>query len=84
MTSRNRAPVLGADRLVGERLDVAPDRGERRPQLVRDVGHEVAAHLVGAPQVGDVVEHQHGAVGRRAPTRGARGPPRGARRLRPA
>ena len=50
-----RTRRLGA--AVEERLDVAADRGERRAQLVRDVGHEVAAHAIGAAQLGDVVQH---------------------------
>ena len=39
---RRRRLVEGA---VAQRLGVAADRGERRLELVRDVGHEVAAHL---------------------------------------
>ena len=45
-----------------QRFDVAADRGQRRAQLVRDVGDEVAADLIGAPQLGDVVQHQDDAV----------------------
>ena len=55
-------PRLFRRRLVGERFDVAANRGERRAQLVRDVGDEVAADLIGAPQVGDVVQHEHRAA----------------------
>ncbi len=58
---------------VEQRFDVAPHGGERRPELVRDVGDEVAADLVGAPQVRDVVQHQDGTA-RRA--RGDRRTPR--------
>ena len=47
---------------IEQRLDVAPDRGERRAQLVRDVGDEVAADPIGAAQAGDVVEDQHDAL----------------------
>ena len=54
-----RLRVLG---IVEQRFGVALDRGERRAQLVRDVGDEVAADLVGAAQVGDVVQDQHGAA----------------------
>ena len=35
-----------------------------RFQLVRDVGHEVAANVLQPAKVGDVVEHDHGADGR--------------------
>ena len=48
--------------LLEQRLDVAANRGERRAQFVRDVADEVAAHLVGALQVGDVVQDQHDAA----------------------
>ena len=48
--------------LVDERFGVALDRGQRRAQLVRHVGDEIAADLIGAPQIGDVVQHQHGAA----------------------
>ena len=60
MISRNRARLLGLRRhLVLQRLDVALDGRERRAQLVRDVGHEVAAHAIGVAQVRDVVQHEH-------------------------
>ena len=65
MTSRNLARSSGCDGLVAERLDVAADGGERRPQFVRHVGDEVAAHLVGATQVGDVVQDEHRAAAAR-------------------
>ena len=52
-------------RLVGEqRLGVARDRGERRLQLVRHIGHEVAAHRLQPPELGEVMHHQHRAPGR--------------------
>jgi len=35
---------------VGQRLDVAANRRQRRAQLVRDVGDEVTPDLIGAPQ----------------------------------
>ena len=56
------ARVLVRSRRLEQRLDVAADGRQRRAQLVRDVGDEVAADLVGPPQVGDVVQHEHGAV----------------------
>ena len=59
--------------LVEQRLDVAANGGQRRAQFVRDVGDEVAAHLVRPPEVGDVVQHQHGAVAGRVPRRGRAG-----------
>ena len=66
MISRNRAVLVGLASPSGKRLDVAADRRQRRPQLVRDVGDEVAPDLVRAPQIGDVVQDEHGAVrGRR-------------------
>ena len=51
-----------------QRLEVAVDRGQRRPQLVRDVGHELGADLLEPPQLGDVVQdHDHAdLVGRQA------------------
>jgi len=39
-------------------LDIAADRGDRRPQLVRDVGDEVPADSLQPPQLGDVVDHR--------------------------
>ena len=44
---------------VGERFHVAADGGQRRAELVRDVGDEITSDLVCAPQVGDVVQDQH-------------------------
>ena len=49
--------------LIEQRFDVAAHGGERRAQLVRDVGDEVAADAVGAAQLGDVVHDEHGAGG---------------------
>ena len=63
--------LVGLDRAVEQRLDVAAHGGERRAQLVRDVGDEVAADAIGAAQVGDVVQDQHGPA-RAAATRPAR------------
>ena len=52
----------------------AADRRERSAQLVGRVGHEVAADLLHAASVGDVVEGDHGAV-RGALHRRGKGPP---------
>ncbi len=49
-------------RAVLQRLDIAADRGERGPELVRDVRHEVPSDLIRAPERRDVVEHQHRAA----------------------
>ena len=62
MTSRNSRERRRVGRRVEQRFDVAANRRERRAQLVRDVGDEVAAHLVGVPQVGDVVQHENRAA----------------------
>ncbi len=43
-------------------LRVAADDGQRRLQLVRDVGDEVPPHRLQALEVGDVVEHEDGAA----------------------
>jgi hypothetical protein len=45
---------------VKECFDVSTNGGQRRAKLVRDIGHEVAADPVGFPEVGDVVEDEHG------------------------
>ena len=66
------APRPRAGVAFGQRFDVAADRGQRRPQLVRHVGDEVAADLIGAPQLGDVVQHEHDAVRRGAGRRRGR------------
>ena len=72
MMSRNlRVPSLLVG-LVDERFGVALDGGERRAQLVRDVGDEVAADLIGAPQIGDVVQHEHRAAAGRDDRRDSR------------
>ena len=49
--------LLGRDLAAAQRLREAADRGERRAQLVRDVGHEVAAHALEPADLGHVVEH---------------------------
>ena len=54
--------LVGARAAVGERFDVAANRRQRRAELVRDVGHEVAPDLIGAAQVGDVEQHEDHAV----------------------
>src|SRR5690606_5713903 len=54
--------LVGAVGAVEQRLDVPTDGGERRAQLVRDVGDEVAPDAIRAPQVGDVVQHENGAA----------------------
>ena len=50
------------DRLFHQRFDISADRGQRRAQLVRHVGDEIAPHAVDPPQIADVVEHEDGAV----------------------
>src|SRR5258708_30304827 len=45
--------------LVAQGLEEAGDHGERRAQLVRDVGHELAAHALDLLELGHVArEHQ--------------------------
>jgi len=39
-----------------------PERGQRRPELVRGDGDELDAHLVEAGELGDVVEREDGAA----------------------
>ena len=46
------------DRALFERFDQRLQRRDRRAQLVRDVGHEIAPRGLGAVQVGDILEHQ--------------------------
>ena len=79
MMPRNRPALLGGRLGVGQRFDISADGRQRRAQLVRDVRDEIAPDLIGAPEIRDVVEHEHGAVGaaagrrRRARHDGARG-----------
>ncbi len=47
---------------VGVGFQVAGQYGQRRPQLVGDVGDEVAAHLLEAVQAGDVARHHQALV----------------------
>ena len=70
----NRRVVLGAGH---QRLGVGADHGDRRAQLVRDVGDEVAPHGLEPAHRGDVLEQQHAAVA--APL--ARGADQRARRV---
>ena len=60
---------MGMQHAVQQRLGEAGDRGERRRQLVRDVGHEVAAHLLLALKLVDVMLQRGGHLveGRRQP-----------------
>ena len=62
MIRRNRSASTGSlHGAVEQGFDEALDRGDRRLELVRDVGHEVAADVFQAAKVGHVVEHDHGA-----------------------
>ena len=45
-------------RRAAQRLDEAQNRRQRRAQLVADVGDEIAPHLLGLAQMGDVAEMQ--------------------------
>ena len=59
-------------RVVGgllDRLGQQGQRADRRLQLVPHVGDEVAADRLGAPGLGDVLEHQRDRAGRRAACR---------------
>ena len=56
------APVVGVDIRFADRLEVPAHRGQRRPQLVRDVGDEIAPDLIGAAEIGDVVQHHDDAA----------------------
>ena len=53
------------DRARRECLGKQLDRGQRRAQLVPDVGDEVAAHALDTPQRGDIVQRQHQATANR-------------------
>jgi hypothetical protein len=53
--------VLGIRGAVQQRLHVPANGRERRAQLVGDIGDEVAPHLICAPEVGDVMQHENGA-----------------------
>ena len=56
---------------VDECFDVAADRCQRGAQLVRHVGDEVTANLIGPAEIGNVVEHEHGAAACTGHRRGA-------------
>ena len=64
---RKRRVVSGSGGCRQQGLGVARDRGERGLELVGHVGHEVAAHRLQAPQLGEIVHHQHGAAGGERP-----------------
>ncbi len=44
---------------VEQRLHISAHGGQRRAQFVRDVGDEIPSDAIGAPQIGDVVQHDH-------------------------
>jgi hypothetical protein len=72
MIDRNRSCAAGSSRAgPAQRLDEAQNGGQRRAQLVADIGDEVAAHFLGLAQMGDVGEMQKKRV-----TRGACAPRR--------
>jgi hypothetical protein len=49
-------------RAAGEQAERAPDRRQRRAQLVRDDRHELVPEPLGLPSRGDVGEDDHGAL----------------------
>ena len=59
---QERAVLSGIRDTVEKGLDVSADGCQGCAQFMRDVGDEVAADLVRAAQVRDVVEHQDGAA----------------------
>ena len=62
--SRNRRLSSRVDEaLVDQVLDERLDRGQRRAQLVRDVGHELAPHALQRLEARDVEEQDQGAGG---------------------
>ena len=56
--------VFRIGRTIEQRLDISANGCEWCPQLVGDIGDEIAPDLIGAAQVGDVVQHEHGATAR--------------------
>jgi hypothetical protein len=71
MIDRNRSCAAGSS-FAGpaQRLDETQNGGQRRAQLVADIGDEVAAHFLGLAQMGDVGEMQKKRIAaRRAPPR---------------
>ena len=57
--AQEHAAHLAIGREGEEGLRVAGDRGERRLELVGDVRHEVPAHRLQAPELGQVVHDEH-------------------------
>ena len=49
--------------MLDERFQVAAKNGQRRAQLVRNVGHEIAPHHFQPLDPGDVVKDHHRAIG---------------------
>ncbi len=63
MTPRNSQRGFRAGiGIFDQRFDVALDGGERRAQLVADVGDELAAGFLRGLDAGDVVEHDERAA----------------------
>jgi hypothetical protein len=53
MIDRNRSCAAGSSfARAAQRLDEAQNGGQRRAQLVADIGDEIAAHLLGLAQDG--------------------------------
>ena len=48
--------------MVDQRLEIAAEDGQRRAELVGDVGHELAADHLEMLDARDVVEDEHGAA----------------------
>ena len=67
VADERRAVLLAEARVLAQqRLGEAVDRGQRRAQLVRDGGHEVALELLERAHLGDVAHREHAArAGRR-------------------
>jgi hypothetical protein len=51
------------ERAAEQRFGEALDGGERRLEFVRDIGDEILADAFEAAELGDVVKHDHGAIG---------------------
>ena len=59
MMARNLSACSGVrERAGAQRLGVAADGGQRRAQLVRDIGDEVAPGRLQFLQCGDVMKHE--------------------------
>ena len=67
MVATNRRLMSGLQIVAQQRLGVTGDRGERGLELVRHVGHEVAPHRLEPPELGEIVQHQHGPARRQRP-----------------